>query len=117
MSNLNELKLNYHISIRNIRGEKDDEISNCYGRKCRDVANTQKRYICKEICQQDALNNAISKLSNLVGKCQYADHPSACRQKVRQLINTYRNRIETSQGRERDAKAEILSSDAIKRRK
>ena len=111
------LKLNYHISIRNIRGEKDDEISNCYGKECKDMTDTQKQHICKERCQQVSLNNALSKLSSLVGKCQYADRPSACRQRVRQLINTFRNRIDTSRGRERDAKSEILSRDAIKRRK
>jgi hypothetical protein len=117
MDRLNELKLNYHISLRNIRGEKDDETSNCYGKECRNDNNTQRRNICKEKCQQRALQNAIAKLSELTGKCQYADHPSACRQRVRQLINTFRNRIDTSRGRERDAKSEILSRDAIKRRK
>lgn len=117
MSRLNELKLNYHISLRNIRGEKDDDASNCYGNQCRDKGSAQHRKICKEQCQQQALQDAISKLSSLIGKCQYSDHPSVCRQRVRRLINTYKNRIETSKGREKDAKTEILASRAIKRRK
>jgi hypothetical protein len=117
MTELNELKLNYHISIRNIRGETDDSISNCYGKSCANIGNTQKRKICKEECHQSVLNDAISKLSGLVSKCNYADHPSACRGAVARLIKTYKDRIKTSQGRLRDAKVEILSSNAIKRRK
>jgi hypothetical protein len=111
------LKLNYHISIRNIRGEKDDGVSNCYGENCKNVADAKRREICKETCQQGILRDAISKLGSLIGKCQYADYPSKCRQSVAKLIKTYRNRIEASKGREKDAKAEILAAKAIKRGK
>lgn len=110
-------RLNYHISIRNIRGEADDGTANCYGKQCANIEHTQKRKICKEKCKQAILNAAISSLSSLIGKCQYSDHPSSCRQAVARLVKTYKNRIKTSQGRERDAKAEILSSSAIKRGK
>jgi hypothetical protein len=117
MAELNEIQLDYHISIRNIRGEKDDGISNCYGKTCKNIPNAQKRKICKEECHQSVLNDAISKLSGLVSKCNYADHPSACRGAVARLIKTDKDRIKTSQGRLRDAKVEILSSNAFKRRK
>lgn len=110
-------KLNYHISLRNIRGEKDDGTANCYGKQCANISNTQKRKICQETCHQAILNDAISKLSGFVGKCQYSDHPSVCRNAVARLVKTYRNRIQTSKGRMRDAKAEIISSKAIKRGK
>jgi hypothetical protein len=116
MSRLSELKLNYHISLRNIRGEKDDETSGCYGRECKNIKDAQYRHICKEKCQQRSLDNALSKLSGLIGKCQYSDHPSVCRRKIRSLMNTYRDRLETSRGREKDARAEIIASKAIKRR-
>lgn len=111
------LKLNYHISLRNIRGEKDDGVSNCYGENCKNVPDAKKRNLCKEKCQQGILNDAISKLGGVIAKCQYSDHPSTCRKAVARLIKTYRDRIQTSKGRERDIKAEILSADAIKRRK
>ena len=110
------LKLNYHVSIRNIRGEKDDDIANCYGTKCKNINNTQQRKICNEGCHQRILNNAISKLSGVVGKCQYSDHPSSCRKAVGRMILIYKNRIETSKGRETNAKAELLSAKTIKRR-
>ena len=110
------LKLNYHVSIRNIRGEKDDNIANCYGKKCKNMNNTQQRKICNEGCHQRILQDAISKLSGVVSTCQYSDHPSTCRKSVARMIRIYQNRIKTSEGRERDAKAEIISAKAIKRR-
>jgi len=110
------LKLNYHISIRNIRGEKDDAISNCYGKNCKNIPDAQKRTICKEECHQTILNDAISKLGGVLGKCQYASHPSSCRQAVARLVKTYRDRLKTSKGRMRDAKTELLAAKAIKRR-
>jgi hypothetical protein len=111
------LKLNYHVSIRNIRGEKDDGIANCYGKNCKNIKNAQLRVICNEECHQTILNNAISKLSGVVSKCNYADNPSPCRRAVARMIKIYQNRIEVSNGRKRDAKAEILAANAIKRRK
>jgi len=111
------LKLNYHISIRNIRGEKDDGVSNCYGQNCKNVADAKKRKLCKEKCHQAILNDAISKLGSVLAKCQYSDHPSTCRQAVARMVGVYRRRLDTSKGRERDIKAEILAYKAIKRRK
>ena len=115
MHNLNELKLNYQISIRNIRGEKDDGVANCYGKECSNNPSVTKRKLCKEACQQSVLQDAISKLSGLVGKCQYAEDPSACRRAVGRMIRIYKDRIATSKGRARDIKSEILASRAIKR--
>jgi len=114
MDNLNELKLNYHVSIRNIRGEKDDGVAGCYGKRCKDNPNASQRKLCKENCHQAILKDAISKLGGVVGKCQYADDPSACRRAVGRMIRVYRDRIDTSKGRARDIKAEILVSKAIK---
>ncbi len=110
------LKLNYHISIRNIRGEKDDGISRCYGSNCKNIADAKQRKLCKEKCQQAILNDAISKLGGLIGKCQYSDHPSTCRQAVARMVKVYRNRLDTSKGREKDVKAEMIAHKAIKRR-
>ena len=111
------LKLDYHISIRNIRGEKDDNIANCYGQKCKNIDNAQQRAICKEECHQSVLGDTISKLSGVVSKCNFADKPSACRQAIARMIRIYRDRIQTSKGRQRDAKSELLAANAIKRRK
>jgi hypothetical protein len=113
---LNELKLNYHISIRNIRGEKDDAISDCYGQSCKDIPDAKKRNLCKEGCHQRILQDTLTKLSGLVGKCHYADNPSACRRSVGRMIRIYKDRISTSKGRSKDIKSEIIASKAIKRR-
>ena len=109
-------KLNYHISIRNIRGEKDDNVAACYGQNCKNIPDAKKRKLCKEECHQRILSNAISKLGSVLGKCQYSDHPSVCRQAVARMVKVYRNRIETSKGRVKDVKSEILAAKAIKRR-
>jgi len=110
------LKLNYHVSIRNIKGEKDDGLAACYGQNCKNMPDAKQRRLCKESCHQNILNDAISKLSGVVGKCQYSDHPSSCRQAISRMIKIYRTRIDTSKGRERDIKTEILAAKAIKRR-
>ena len=110
------LKLNYHISIRNIRGEKDDSLSTCYGQNCKNIPDAKKRKLCKEACHQNILRDAISKLGGVLGKCQYSDHPSVCRQAVARMVKVYRNRLDTSKGREKDIKAEMIASKAIKRR-
>jgi ribosomal protein S18 acetylase RimI-like enzyme len=114
---INELKLNYHISIRNIRGEKDDNVAACYGQNCKNMPDAKKRSLCKEKCQQTILNDAISKLGGVIAKCQYADYPSACRQAVARMIGVYRRRIDTSKRRESAIKTEIVAAKAIKRRK
>jgi len=111
------LKLNYHVSIRNIRGEKDDGIANCYGQRCKTISDAKKRQLCKEECHQAILQDAISKLSSLVGKCQYADYPSPCRRAVARQIRIYKDRIQTSKDQVRDIKSEILAMKAIKRGK
>jgi hypothetical protein len=110
------LKLDYHVSIRNVSGEKDDGLASCYGQNCKNNPDAKKRKLCKEECHQNILNDAISKLSGVVAKCQYADHPSSCRSAVARMIKIYRNRIQTSKGRMRDVKAEILAAQTIKRR-
>ncbi len=110
------LKLNYHVSIRNIKGEKDDSLASCYAMNCRDMGDAKTRKLCKEKCHQNILNDAISKLGGVVGKCQYSDHPSSCRQAISRMVKIYRDRIDTSKGRERDIKTEILAARAIKRR-
>lgn len=110
------LKLNYHVSIRNIRGEKDDNIAACYGQNCKNIPDANKRKLCKEDCHQAILREAISKLGGVIGKCQYADHPSPCRQAVARMVRVYRDRMDTSKKRVRDIKTEILARKAIKRR-
>ena len=116
MEDLNELKLNYHISIRNIRGEKDDSLANCYGTHCRDLKGGAKRKIYKETCHQKILRDAIGKLGSVVGKCNYADHPSACRRAVGRMIRIYKDRMETSQKRMKDAKSTLIASKVIRRK-
>lgn len=108
------LNYNYHITIRNIRGEKDDGIANCYGQKCANISDAKQRNLCKEDCQQAILQDAISKLGGMVGKCQYADRPSPCRQAVARMIRVYRDRIQTSKGRVKDIKSEMIADKAIK---
>jgi hypothetical protein len=116
---LNEkiLLFNYHVSIRNIRGEKDDAIANCYGKECKNIDNAQKRIICKEACQQTMLNDAISKLSRLIGNCVQTRRKMACKWKITKMMKVYKDRIQTSKGRMKDAKVELLAANAIKRRK
>ncbi len=117
MSEITEQKLNYHISIRNIRGEKDDGVSNCYGEKCKNIQNTQQRRICKEDCHQRILLHTINKLSSLMMKCNAASHPIDCRKNIDRMIRIYKDRINTSKKRMRDAKTELLAAKTLKRGK
>jgi hypothetical protein len=80
------------------------------------MSDAKKRHLCKEKCHQAILNDAISKLGSVLAKCQYADHPSACRQAVSRMVGVYRRRLDTSKGREKDIKAEIIAYKAMKRR-
>lgn len=117
MSKINEQKLDYHISIRNIRGEKDDGISNCFGEACKNIQNTQQKRVCSEDCHQRILLASINKLSSVMMTCNAASHPVDCRKNIQRMVLIYKNRINTSKKRMRDAKAEMLAVKSLKRGK
>lgn len=93
LNNLQE-QFNGRVAAADIRGDFDNEWTNCYETKCyREFENKYEKDFCKATCIMSAANAAIARLNTIKGKCTTAENPNRCVSTLETSIKSFQNKL------------------------
>lgn len=83
-----------HIAATDIRGDFNNEWTNCYETRCyRQFENKYERDVCKANCVITAAGAAIARLNAAKGKCTTAENPNRCVKSLETAIKSFQNKL------------------------
>ncbi len=83
-----------HIAATDIRGDFNNEWTNCYETRCyRQFENKYERDVCKANCIITAASGAIARLNAAKGKCTTAENPNRCVKSLETAVKSFQNKL------------------------
>lgn len=94
LNRLNEQGFDGHIAATDIRGDFNNEWTNCYETRCyRQFENKYERDLCKTNCVMAAADQAIARLNAAKSKCTTAENPNRCVKTLETAVKSFQNKL------------------------